>query len=146
MPGSAAIEKATATHAWSVRVYYEDTDAGGVVFYANYLKFMERARTEWLRSLGVDQRALLENRGIGFVVADLDMHYHAAARLDDCLTIQTSITQVRRASLNFSQRVVLQDRVLTEGNIRVGCVNLSTMRPTALPAELHQKISQLDRK
>ena len=132
-------------HQWSVRVYFEDTDAGGVVFYANYLKFMERARTEWLRALGVEQQPLLATQDIGFVVAGLDMRYVSPARLDDLLTVQTTVTQVRRASLNFAQRVVLFDKVLAHGNIRVGCVKLSTLRPSALPTELQQKFSQPDR-
>jgi acyl-CoA thioester hydrolase len=145
MPVDGSIDRWSGAHCWQIRVYYEDTDAGGVVFYANYLKFMERARTEWLRTLGIEQQPLITNHDMGFVVASLDMRYHAAARLDDLLTIQTSITQVGRASLNFAQRVVVLDRVLAEGNIRVGCVRLSTMRPSALPSELQQKISQLDR-
>jgi len=134
------------SHRWPVRVYYEDTDAGGVVFYANYLKFMERARTEWLRTLGVEQQSLLNEHGIGFIVAALDMKYLAAARLDDHLTIQTSITQIGRASLNFAQRVLLSDTVLAEGNIRVGCVKLSNFKPSALPDDLREQISQLDKR
>lgn len=145
MPTDGSIKRWACAHTWPVRVYYEDTDAGTVVFYANYLKFMERARTEWLRTLGVEQKSLMTEHDIGFVVASLDMRYHAAARLDDLLTIQTSITQVGRASLNFAQRVMLLDQVLADGNIRVGCVKLNTMKPTALPRELQYKISQLDR-
>lgn len=134
------------SHRWPVQVYYEDTDAGGVVFYANYLKFMERARTEWLRTLGVEQQSLIDKHGIGFVVAALDMKYLAAARLDDHLTIQTSITQIGRASLNFAQRVLRTDRVLAEGSIRVGCVKLSTLKPSPLPDDLREQISQLDKR
>ncbi len=145
MPDLQAPDDWTGAHEWPVRVYFEDTDAGGVVFYANYLKFMERARTEWLRALGMEQRTLIADHDVGFVVADLHMQYKAAARLDDLLTIQTRITQVGRASLNFAQRVVLFDQVLAQGNIRVGCVKLSKMRPSALPHELQQKFSQLDR-
>lgn len=131
-------------HCWPIRVYYEDTDAGGVVFYANYLKFMERARTEWLRSLGVEQQKLVLESDIGFVVADLDMRYLAPARLDDQLTVQTRITQAGRASLNFAQRVVRLDEILAEGRIRVGCVRLSRLKPAALPETLIQKITNLD--
>lgn len=145
MPELPAPDDWTDAHQWPVRVYFEDTDAGGVVFYANYLKFMERARTEWLRALGVEQKMLINNHDIGFVVAGLDMQYKAAARLDDLLTIQTRITQMGRASLNFAQRVVLFGEVLAQGNIRVGCVKLSSMKPSALPDELQQKLSQLDR-
>lgn len=130
-------------HSWPVRVYYEDTDAGGVVFYANYLKFMERARTEWLRALGVEQQKLASQSDIGFVVADLDMKYRAPARLDDQLIVQTTVTQARRASLNFAQRVVRANEVLAEGQIRVGCVRLSCLKPAALPDTLLNKIANL---
>lgn len=146
MPVAETENRWETSHLWPVRVYYEDTDAGGVVFYANYLKFMERARTEWLRTLGVEQQSLLNEHGIGFVVAALDMKYLAPARLDDKLTIQTCITQVGRASLNFAQRVLLSGRVLAEGNIRVGCVKLSTLKPSALPDDLREQISQLDKR
>ncbi len=130
---------------WPVRVYYEDTDAGGVVFYANYLKFMERGRTEWLRALGVEQRQLLEETGIGFVVVQLDMQYRAPAKLDDQLIVQTTLTQVGRASLNFAQRIILSGKVLTEGNIRVGSVKLSSLKPTALPSPLLEMIKNLEK-
>lgn len=136
----------TQAHEWPVRVYYEDTDAGGVVFYANYLKFMERARTEWLRELGVQQRQLVEEADIGFVVVQLDMQYRAAAKLDDPLIVQTTITQAGRASLNFAQRIVLSGKVLAEGNIRVGCVNLSCLKPVALPGPLLEKIINLEKR
>jgi len=132
-------------HCWPVRVYYEDTDAGGVVFYANYLKFMERARTEWLRSLGVEQHQLAQETDIGFVVANLDMTYLAPAHLDDMLVIQTRITQIGRASLNFFQRVIRSDDILAQGNIRVGCVRLSRLKPAALPDSLRTKIVNLNK-
>ena len=82
-----------------VRVYYEDTDAGGVVYYANYLKFCERARTEWLRALGVSQQALIDEQGLAFVVRSVHADYLASARLDDALTIATRVAMLRRASL-----------------------------------------------
>lgn len=134
----------TRAHQWPLRVYYEDTDAGGVVFYANYLKFMERARTEWLRSLGVQQQELAESLGLGFVVSQLDIKYLSAAKLDDSLIVQTTITQAGRASLHFAQRVIRLAQTLAEGHIRVGCVNLRTMRPTALPPEIHRQLVQSD--
>lgn len=129
------------SHGWDVRVYYEDTDAGGVVFYANYLKFMERARTEWLRSLGVSQQELFEQKGLVFVVSSLSMEYKAPARLDDLLTVQSLISDIRRASLNFSQRITIQNNVLARGQIRVGCVDVNTMRPAAIPPDLYKRIS-----
>lgn len=146
MPNSGTDVNWSNAHCWPVRVYYEDTDAGGVVFYANYLKFMERARTEWLRSLGVEQQKLAIETGIGFVVADLDMKYRAPARLDDELVVQTTVTQARRASLNFAQRVIRANEVLAEGQIRVGCVKLSCLKPAALPDTLLNKIVNLNKR
>lgn len=133
-------------HAWPVRVYFEDTDAGGVVFYANYLKFMERARTEWLRVLGLQQQTLASELGIGFVVSQLDMTYRLPARLDDLLTVQTLITQAGRASLNFAQRVVKAELILAEGHIRVGCVNLESFKAAALPKVLLEQIQTTDKR
>jgi acyl-CoA thioester hydrolase len=133
------------SHCWPVRVYFEDTDAGGIVFYANYLKFMERARTEWLRSFGVQQQAIASELGVGFVVSELDMKYRQPARLDDLLTVQTLITQAGRASLNFAQRVIRSEAVLALGNIRVGCVDLKALRPTALPDIVLKQITLLEK-
>lgn len=123
-------------HRWPVRVYYEDTDAGGVVFYANYLKFMERARTEWLRSMGVAQQELALAEGILFVVSELDMQYLKPARLDDAILIETLVTHAGRASLNFAQRAVKNMQVLAQGTVRVGCVDAQRLKPTALPVTL----------
>lgn len=146
MPAKAQEIDWQAAHRWPVRVYYEDTDAGGVVFYANYLKFMERARTEWLRGFGVEQQKLVLEADIGFVVAALEMKYRAPARLDDELIIQTTVTQAGRASLNFAQRVLLAENVLAEGQIRVGCVRLSRLKPAALPETLQNQILNLDKR
>ena len=122
-------------------MYYEDTDAGGVVFYANYLKFMERARTEWLRSLGVSQKELSVNSGLVFIVSSLSIDYKAPARLDDLLTVRSAMTQVKRASINFFQQIVRDDRVLASGQVRVGCVNVHSLRPALMPNDLYQQIS-----
>jgi acyl-CoA thioester hydrolase len=134
------------SHEWKICVYYEDTDAGGVVYYANYLKFMERARTEWLRSLGVSQHEMALQQARGFIVADLSMKYRAPAQLDDALTIQTTITQARQASLHFAQRVLRNQDVLAEGRIRVGCVEVGSFRPAPLPESLYQQIIQLQQR
>lgn len=131
-------------HRWPVRVYYEDTDAGGVVFYANYLKFMERGRTEWLRARGVNQHELASQTQVGFVVSRLDMQYKAAAHLDDELLIETCVTQYGRASLHFAQRAVRHDTVLAEGRIRVGCVLLNSFKPCPLPTAILQLIHTPD--
>ncbi|MEN9397228.1 MAG: tol-pal system-associated acyl-CoA thioesterase [Pseudomonadota bacterium] len=125
---------------WPVRVYWEDTDAGGIVFYANYLKFFERARTEWLRSLGVGQQALREQTGGIFVVSQTDVRYHRPARLDDQLLVTVSLVETGRASLTIRQQVLLpaapQDTVLCDGTIRVGWVDAATLKPARFPSTL----------
>ena len=125
---------------WPVRVYWEDTDAGGIVFYANYLKFFERARTEWLRALGVAQQALREQTGGIFVVSQTDVRYQRPARLDDQLFVTVCLVETGRASLTIRQQVLLhtaaQDTVLCEGIIRVGWVDAITFRPTRFPSIL----------
>jgi acyl-CoA thioester hydrolase len=125
-PGAAAF-----THA--VRVYWEDTDAGGVVFYANYLKFFERARTEWLRACGVDQRQLADDTGAIFIVRSTSLDYRAPARLDDTLTITSRPGRIGRASVDFTQEAWCGDTLLVAGHIRLGCVDRNDIRPAAIP-------------
>ncbi len=119
--------------AFPVRVYWEDTDAGGIVFYANYLKFFERARTEWLRAAGVEQHALREATGAMFVVASTALRYLAPARLDDLLTITVEPAPAGRASLVVRQRALRGDTLLAEGDIRIGCVGAADLKPQRLP-------------
>jgi acyl-CoA thioester hydrolase len=126
--------------AWPVRVYYEDTDAGGIVFYANYLKFFERARTEWLRACGVDQRRLAEESGVLFVVRSTALDYRAPARLDDVVTITNKIEKLGRASVDFLQEAWRGETLLATGTIRVACVESATMRPAAIPAHVHDAL------
>jgi acyl-CoA thioester hydrolase len=118
---------------WAVRVYYEDTDAGGIVFYANYLKFFERARTEWLRARGVGQQELLEREGAVFVVKSVSLDYHAPARLDDELTLSLTVQKLGRASVQFAQQAWRGDQLLVEATVKVGCVDAATLRPRSLP-------------
>ena len=118
---------------WTVRVYYEDTDAGGIVFYANYLKFFERARTEWLRAAGVGQQELLETDHTAFVVKSVSLDYHQPARLDDVLTIRTTVEKLGRASVQFAQEAWRGDTRLATADVKVGCVDAATMRPRPLP-------------
>jgi acyl-CoA thioester hydrolase len=118
---------------WAVRVYYEDTDAGGIVFYANYLKFFERARTEWLRAKGVGQQELLEREGAVFVVKSVSLDYHAPARLDDELTLSLTVQKLGRASVQFAQQAWRGDQLLVEATVKVGCVDAATLRPRSLP-------------
>lgn len=121
---------------WPIRVYYEDTDAGGIVFFANYLKFFERARTEWLRACGIDQRKLAEENGIVFIVSETAVKYRMPARLDDTLTISSRIERLGKASVEFVQEAWRGDTLLAVGTIRVGCVELATLKPIALPVSM----------
>jgi acyl-CoA thioester hydrolase len=118
---------------WPVRVYYEDTDAGGIVFYANYLKFFERARTEWRRAADVGQQALRDEHGAIFVVKSASIDYHAPARLDDALNLTLSIEKLGRASVQFLQQAWHGDVLLASATVKVGCVDAVTLRPRALP-------------
>jgi acyl-CoA thioester hydrolase len=126
---------------WRIRVYWEDTDAGGVVFYANYLKFFERARTEWLRALGIDQSALLREHGCMFVVSDTALRYHRPARLDDELTVTAALESAAgRASLAIVQQALRGGELLAEGRIRIGCVEREGFKPTRMPAAVLDKL------
>jgi acyl-CoA thioester hydrolase len=126
--------------AWPARVYWEDTDGGGIVYYANYLRFLERARTEWLRSLGHSQQQLLRDAGVVFTVVSLEIGYRLPARLDDELRITCEPRSEGAASLDFAQRIYRQagngaegGELLTEANVRVACVDARTLRPRRLP-------------
>ncbi|MBK8070825.1 MAG: tol-pal system-associated acyl-CoA thioesterase [Ramlibacter sp.] len=121
---------------WPVRVYWEDTDAGGIVFYANYLKFFERARTEWLRSLGVGQQGLREQTGGMFVVSQTNVRYHQPARLDDELVVTARLQEAGRASMVIAQKAYRGDALLCEGDIRIGWVDAATLRPARIPASI----------
>ena len=155
---------------WPVRIYWEDTDAGGIVFYANYLKFFERARTEWLRSLGLNQQALRDATGGMFVVTDAQLKYHSPARLDDALHVTARVVESGKASLVIEQQAWLQPAdaqtvtqsapsqgtvgashtsapmsasgsLLCDGRIRIGWVNAASMRPQRIPASVLQALS-----
>jgi len=128
--------------AWPARVYWEDTDGGGIVYYANYLRFLERARTEWLRSLGYSQQALAQEPGIVFTVVSLSIEYRRPARLDDELSISCEPQAEGAATIRFAQRILREasdapdERLLVEAQVRVACVNAQTLRPTRLPGFL----------
>lgn len=127
---------------WPVRVYYEDTDAGGVVYHASYIAFYERARTEMLREHNFSQQALLEER-VAFVVRRMSIEYHAPARLDDLLEIQTEITTLRRTSMVFTQRIVNADnKILNEAEVLIACVDPIIMKPKALPLSIVAEFKQ----
>lgn len=118
------------------RVYWEDTDAGGVVFYANFLKFFERARTEWLRHLGMGQQDLRARTGALFVVTQTSVRYRAPARLDDLLQISVELRRHGTASMTIFQQAWRGDTLLADGEIRVGCVDQTSFRPRRLPTEV----------
>lgn len=126
---------------WPVRVYYEDTDAGGIVFYANYLKFFERARTEWLRAAGINQQQMTDAHALMFVVKASALEYHAPAKLDDELKITVIIEKLGRASVHFVQQAWCGERLLVTGKIKVGCVGALSLRPDAIPHEIFDRIA-----
>ena len=129
---------------WPVRVYWEDTDAGGIVFYANYLKFFERSRTEWLRSLGIEQQRLKDSTGGMFVVSETSLRYLRPARLDDELIVTASLQEAGRASMIIVQQVLLKSEqaeiLICEGSIRIGWVDASTMQPARIPASILERL------
>jgi len=133
------------TFSWPVRVYWEDTDAGGIVFYANYLKFFERSRTEWLRAKGISQHALREITGGMFVVGQADVRYLKSARLDDELMVTTSLLDAGRAAMTIHQQAVLTSPsgpvLLCEATIRAAWVNADTLKPGRIPAQIFQALT-----
>ena len=132
---------------WPQRVYYEDTDTGGVVYYANYLKFFERARSEWLRSAGIAQQVLTEQEHVMFVVKNAAIDYHLPAKLDDQLEISVRVEKLGKASVNFYQEAWRQTEdardLLCHGRIRVGCVHTGSLRPISIPSAVLEKIDHL---
>lgn len=128
---------------WQVRVYYEDTDAAGVVYYANYLRFCERARTEALRSLGCEQRTLMLEHGLGFVVKSVAVDYLKPARLDDALVVRSHIVQLGGASLTFAQSILRGAELLLTSRIIIACIDLARQRPASLPPELRSTLKAL---
>ena len=143
-----------AEFSWPVRVYYEDTDSGGVVYYANYLKFMERARTELLRSLGYEQDRLQQEAGIIFAVHSANIKYNKPARFNDELIVVTSITSLRKASIGFKQSIYLKTTrhveggdvagagLLSEADIKIACLNAKKFTAQSIPASIIKKINQ----
>lgn len=127
---------------WPVRVYYEDTDAGGVVYYANYLRFMERARTEWLRVLGFEQDALRE-QGILFAVKHVNIDYHRPARFNQQLQVLSTVTHMGRVSITFQQQVMHELSCLTEAAIKVVCLDAERFRPRAIPDSIREGLQHV---
>jgi acyl-CoA thioester hydrolase len=132
---------------WPLRVYWEDTDAGGIVFYANYLKYFERARTEWLRSLGMGQQKLRMDTGGMFVVSETQLRYLQPARLDNELVVTAQLTHMGRAGLSLSQQAFLKPedaaqspQLLCEASIRIAWVNASSLKPARIPSDLLDRL------
>lgn len=126
---------------WPVRVYYEDTDAGGVVFYANYLKFFERARTEMLRAMGYEQDKLVETENLIFVVRSVQVDYLIPARFNELIYVSAEVVQAKKASLTFEQLITRGDDVLTKSMIRIACLDAQTMRPKVIPDYLLEQLT-----
>ena len=124
---------------WNVRVYYEDTDAGGIVYHANYLKFFERARTEWFSHLNVSQYALQQEHDVLFVVKSLTSEYHAPAKLDDVIKLTLVIQKLGRASVAFQQLAWRGERLLNSAQVTVACVD-PAMRLRAIPTDVAEKM------
>jgi acyl-CoA thioester hydrolase len=131
-----------AVFSWPVRVYWEDTDAGGIVFYANYLKFFERARTEWLRARGIQQTDLRRSTGGVFIVGETSVRYHRPARLDDELLVTARVQESGRASLIIAQQALLDGELLCEGTIRIGWVDAASLKPARIPPTLLEALKQ----
>ena len=131
-----------------VRIYYEDTDAGGVVYYANYLKYLERCRTEWLRAIGHDQADLLRDPGIAFVVRSVSLEYLKPARLDEQLTVSLEVEKITRSQIFFRQHIRRANLEggwdeLINGKIQIVCVNAAQMKITSIPNPLRTKLEAL---
>lgn len=122
-----------------VRVYWEDTDAGGVVYYANYLRFLERARSEWLRALGIDQLRLQREERLQFVVVEANVRYHRPARFDDELVVSVTLESLRGASVQMGQEVRRGAELLVSATVRAACIDADTLRPRPLPKRLAER-------
>ena len=136
VPSSSKGRPSPRSFTWPVRVYYEDTDLGGVVYYANYLKFMERARTEWLRALGFEQTALAREHGVVFVVSSLTIDYLRPAALDDELAVTVELEKLGAGQIVLRQTIARAQEALATAGVRLGCVNTATFRPVRIPGPI----------
>jgi acyl-CoA thioester hydrolase len=135
------LSRLQAAFSWDVRVYYEDTDAGGIVYYGNYLRFFERARTEWLRAQGVEQPELATQHNVIFVVRSVAVEYLQPARFNDLLDISVELEHVGASQITMSQRASLSGNTLVEARVRLACIGLPQMKPVRMPAVLTEKIA-----
>ena len=125
---------------WPVRVYYEDTDAGDVVYHSQYLNFLERARTEWLRHIGFEHSSLRDDFNVVFVVHSIQIQYKKSAKLDDLLSIASNVGEIGRASFVFLQNITLNQQTIIAAQVKLACVNANTFKPMAIPAPVLAKI------
>jgi len=125
---------------WPIRIYYEDTDSGGVVYYANYLKFMERARTEWLRAEGFEQDELIAKENVIFAVRSVQADYLSPARFDEELIVRTQVVKKGKASITVEQAVKRNEDVLCKATIKIACLNAQDFKPALMPENLYNKI------
>ncbi len=129
---------------WPLRVYYEDTDSGGVVYHSNYLNFMERARTEWLRALGFEQPALKTDLGIIFVVHSMALIFKSPAYFNDLLEVRARLLKIGHGSMEFSQSVTREDNLLVEATVKLACVDAVSFKPIGIPAIIKQAIKNME--
>ncbi|WP_370262912.1 tol-pal system-associated acyl-CoA thioesterase [Limnobacter sp.] len=131
------------TFQFSLRVYFEDTDAAGVVYYGNYLKFMERARSEWFLQRSIGMKSLMSEHHLVFVVSSTQLNYRRSAKLEDVLEVSVELIELKRVSAVFRQVVSRQGETICEGTTRVGCVNTQTLKPAPIPPQVYAELNQL---
>ena len=131
------------SHHWPIRVYYEDTDSGGVVYHSNYLNFMERARTEWLRELGFEQTYLKDKLNVVFVVHSMVIDFKKPAKFNDSLTVNSVLTKAGSGSLEFLQKISTNSQLLVQAQVKLACVNVLTFKPTAIPKSVKLKMESI---
>jgi acyl-CoA thioester hydrolase len=139
-PHSSPVTGHSSPFSFPIRVYWEDTDAGGIVYYANYLKFMERARSEWLRAIGIEQGPLKDEHNAMFVVVSVEAHFKRPARYGELLEVGCVIDQTTRASLTFRQQILRDGELLIDGKVRVACLDATTFRPQPVPDTVIEKM------
>ncbi len=133
-------EQPSVQHHWDVRVYYEDTDSGGVVYHSNYLNFMERARTEWLRALGFEQTDIKDDMNVVIVVHSMQIAFKKPAKFDDLLTVASSIANIGRSSFEFEQKITTNNQLLVQAQVKLACVCEHTFKPLAIPKPILLKM------
>jgi acyl-CoA thioester hydrolase len=140
---AAVVSGGNMQHCWQVRVYYEDTDSGGVVYHSNYLKFMERARTEWLRKLGFEQTFLKDVLQIIFVVHSMSIDFKRPAKFNDLLTVASELKKVGHGSLIFEQKITIDGQLLVQAQVKLACVSALTFKPTVIPKSVILKMESV---